>query len=204
MAHKVATCLAYAGFGWFERYGSTEGLLGQHGRPRLPVALLRKWRYDLKRFSTSLLWILPLAWITAACSASRTSSAIEQLDQAEQKWTAQGITSYRIEVLVVSSVWHAQSHQITVQSNQVVDGQAGCIPAPMEPGVCEVRAYVAKDYMVPGLFALARSAIQSEQTAGVQITYDPSYGFPSQVSYNDPELVDEDWSWQVTAFEIIK
>ena len=38
-----------------------------------------------------------------------TPTPTEQLDQAEQKWAEQGITSYRIEVLVVS-IWHAQSH----------------------------------------------------------------------------------------------
>ena len=158
----------------------------------------------MKRFSTPLLWILPLVWITVACSASRTPSPPEQLDQAQQKWAEQGITSYRIEVLVVSSVWHAQSQQITVQSNQVVDAQARCIPAPTEAGACEVRTFTAEDYMVPGLFALARSEIQSKQAARVQITYNPSYGFPSQVSFDDPELVDEDWSWRVTAFEVVK
>jgi hypothetical protein len=132
-----------------------------------------------------------------------TPTPTEQLDQAEQKWAEQGITRYRIEVLVVS-IWHAQSHQITVQNNQVVDAQARCIPAPMELGACEVRANTAEDYIVPGLFALARSEIQSEQAAWVQITYHPSYGFPSQVSFDDPELVDEDWGWRVTAFEVVK
>lgn len=152
----------------------------------------------------SLFAFLVAIWIPVACSSA---SATPQLDQAERKWTRQNITSYRIEVLVVSSIWHAQSHQIVVNDNAVADSTAECIPAPMESALgagCEVWAYTAEEYAVPGLFAKARSKVHSQQARWVKITYDPTYGFPRQISFDDPNIVDEDWTWRVTTFEVLK
>jgi hypothetical protein len=142
--------------------------------------------------------------LLAACSVSPTTTPASPLDQSEQAWSRQNIASYRIEVLVVQSVWHAQSHQITVRNNQVVDTTASCIPAPTEAGKCEVKAFNAEDYVVPGLFARARKHTEGEQAQWTKVTYDPTYGFPRQISFDDPGVVDEDWTWRVTAFEVLE
>jgi hypothetical protein len=36
------------------------------------------------------------------------------------------------------------------------------------------------------------------------ITYDPTYGFPQHIAYDNPELVDEDWAWRVTALDALE
>ena len=143
------------------------------------------------------LLLVSVIWIAASCSTT-------QLDQAEQKWTSQNITNYRIEVLVINSVWHAQSHQIIVQNNTVVEATANCIPAPTEAGKCEVRDFSPEEYTVPGLFAQSRTQINSRQSKWIMITYDPTYGFPGQISFDNPDVIDEDWTWRVTTFEILK
>ena len=123
------------------------------------------------------------------------------VDQMERAWLAQAITDYRIEVLVVNSIWHAQSHQITVRAGQMADAAASCIPAPFEGGQCRVEAFTAEDFTVAGLFRKVRSL---STTPPAEITYDPAYHFPSQIAFDDPNLVDEDWMWRVTGFEVLK
>ncbi len=127
-----------------------------------------------------------------------------QVEQNEQAWQDHKITSYRIEVLVVNSIWHAQSHQITVRDNEIESAMASCITAPMEFEKCKVQAFNAEDYTVAGLFRKARSEADSHEATLVKITYDASYHFPHTISYNNPKVIDGDWSWGVSAFEVLK
>lgn len=156
----------------------------------------------MTRRSTLTLYLL--AGLIAACHAGQIATPTPSPDQLERTWLEQNIDSYRIEVLVVRSVWHAQSHQITVRNNRVENATASCIPAPTEAGRCEVEVFNAEDYTVPGLFAEARAQAQSQQAVWTQLTYDPTYGFPRQIAFDDPNLIDEDWAWRVTAFEVLK
>jgi len=143
-------------------------------------------------------------WILTSLAILLTGCRATQVDQMERAWLDQKIASYHVEVLVINSVWHAQSYQITVRANQIESATASCIPAPIEAGKCQVKAFNAEDYTVAGLFKKARSAAESRQATPAEITYDATYHFPRQMSYNDPNMVDEDWSWQVTAFEVLK
>ncbi len=142
----------------------------------------------------------------AACMLATllTGCRTTQVDQMEQAWQDHKIASYRIEVLVVNGIWHAQSHQITVRDNQVESATADCITAPMEFEKCQVKAFNAEDYTVAGLFKEARAQAESREATPAKITYDATYHFPQQISYDDPNMVDEDWSWRVTAFEVLK
>jgi len=148
--------------------------------------------------------LFALVGLLAAWDGVPRASATPSVDQREQAWLEQSITAYRIEVLVVRSVWHAQTHQITIQNGQVENATAVCIPAPTEAGKCEVEDFNAEDYTVAGLFREAHAQTQSQYAAWTTITYDPRYGFPQQISYNHPEMYDEDWTWRVTAFEVLK
>jgi hypothetical protein len=142
--------------------------------------------------------------VSLACTLASRVAATRSLDQREQAWLEQNISNYRIEVLVVRSVWHAQSHRLTVRNGQVQEATADCIPAPTEAGTCEVEEFDPEEYTVAGLFRRAQAQMQSEYAQWVTIAYDPSYGFPQQISYNHPDIIDEDWSWRVTDFEALK
>jgi hypothetical protein len=143
-----------------------------------------------------------IAGCFAACGPVQTPAAI--LDRQEQVWRDQQIAAYRIEVLEVRSIWHAQTHRITVRNNQVENASASCIPAPIEAGTCEVEAFIAADYTIPGVFARARTLLNGPNAEWAKITYDPTYGFPATISYNHPDIVDEDWGWRISSFEVIK
>jgi hypothetical protein len=149
----------------------------------------------------SLLVLFALAGLLAACGTLQ--SVTPPIDAMERTWQGHNIAAYRIEVLVVRSVWHAQSHQLTVRGNQVEHATASCIPAPTEGGACQVEAFDAENYTVPGLFREARARTQSQYAASTKITYDPTHGFPSQIAYDDPDALDEDWTWRVTRFEVL-
>ncbi len=158
----------------------------------------------MRRQALSLLCVVFLMWTAAACTVYRGVVPSMEIDQANRKWQELGITSYHIEVLAVRSIWHAQLHQITVRRSQVTEASASCIPTLFESGNCTVEAFQAEAYTVPGLLARARSQVQSEQARWAKISYHPIYGFPNQISFDDPEILDEDWTWRVTAFEVLK
>ena len=126
------------------------------------------------------------------------------MDQAELKWQQQLVASYRIEVLEVRSIWHAQTNKITIRNNQVVEYTGDCVPAPAEGGKCSIEAFDPDTYTVPGLFGKARTHSTEEKAKWMKITFDSTYGYPSQISYDNPDILDEDWSVRVTAFEVLK
>ncbi len=126
-----------------------------------------------------------------------------QLNIQETKWNSMDIENYRIEVLVRSSVWHAQYYLLTVKNNIIIDSTSRCIVAPLENGKCTVNPYNAEDYLIPGLFSKAASAIESDDIQWIEIGYDPSYGFPKYISYFNASISDSDWLWGVTSFEEI-
>lgn len=152
----------------------------------------------MNKFLVKALLVLMLSML-AACSPSLT----DEIDNLEEQWLEQAITSYEIEVLRVDSIWHAQSQRITVQEGAVVDASATCIPGPVEGRECEVRAFNADDFTVAGLFATARTMAQRGDGEWTKIEYDEQYGFPVRISYNDPEILDEDTSWQVKHFALL-
>src|SRR5262245_45225604 len=90
------------------------------------------------------------ALLVAACQIGPSASSTPTVADREQIWLNQHITAYRIEVMVVRSIWHAQSHQLVVRDNQVESATATCIPAPFEAGECQVEDFTADDYTVPG------------------------------------------------------
>ncbi len=144
------------------------------------------------------------AWILITLTLLLTGCRAIQVDQMQQAWLDHKITSYRIEVMVVNSIWHAQSHQITVRDNQIESATATCTTAPMEFEECKVKAFNAEDYTVAGLFRKARSEAESRESTPTKIIYDPTYHFPQHISYNNPQVRDGDWSWGVMAFEVLK
>ncbi len=144
------------------------------------------------------------AWILTLLTLLLTGCRGTQVDQMEQAWRDHKITSYRIEVMVVNSIWHAQSHQITVRDNRVESATAACTTAPMEFEKCQVKPFNAEDYTVAGLFKKARAEADSHEETPVKITYDSTYHFPEHISYRNPKVIDGDWSWGVTAFEVLK
>jgi len=153
-----------------------------------------------------LITLTCLAWVPAGCDLlpqSTSNRLLAQVAQQERKWLEKDIDSCRIVVSHVSSVWHAQTHNITVRASEVLDQSASCIPAQVENGKCEMQPFDAEEYTVPGLFGLARWLAQVDDGNWTEIEFDPTYGYPSGIALDRPEIVDEDSYWGVRSFEIL-
>lgn len=144
---------------------------------------------------------VPLFLLLFALTSCNSGSSV---DEAERQWQDQNITSYKIEVLEIRSIWHVQYQTITVENGVITAQTARCTPAPFEGQTCEVQPFNPEDFTVPGLFAKARAVTATENADYLTIRYDTTSFYPMQISFNDPEIVDEDWSWAVTSFELIK
>ena len=76
-------------------------------------------------------------------------------------------------------------------------------PGPTENGKCEVQPFDVEEYTVPALFELARSMAQFDEGKWTEIEFDPTYGYPTSISYDHPEILDEDSYWGVQSFEVL-
>lgn len=159
-------------------------------------------RLIANNLSLRLMSIVYLMWLVSGCGYLEQTGLGSETDQAQEIWRQHDIESYTIEVRVIQSVWSAQTYKITVVNGEVVSNSAECIPGPAKTSECEVAEYDPQDYTVPGLFAIARSESQKSEGQFTTIKYDPTYGFPTRISYDDPEVFDEDRSWKVLSFEV--
>ena len=143
-----------------------------------------------------------LIWLVAGCASWEQQGSGSEIDQAEETWQQQGIQSYTIEIMHFQSIWRAESYKITVVNGVVVSNSDECIPGPAQIGECEVAEYDPQDFTVEGLFAIARSENQKQEGKFTKIEFDPTNGFPTIISYDDPDVFDEDRSWSVVSFEV--
>jgi hypothetical protein len=120
-----------------------------------------------------------------------------QVDQAEQQWNGQGITSYRIVVRRINSIWHAQTNTIVVVDGQVTEQSSTCVRAPMEMSACQVRPIDPVEYTVPGLFATARALIDKQPLDALTFRFDNVYGFPKSMLSDRADVHDDDEGWAV-------
>lgn len=129
-----------------------------------------------------------------------TTGPKSQLTTSEKLWKESGINHYQISIQVVQSIWHLQIYNLTVENGLVIDSSASCIPAPYEGRECTIKTYDPDDFAIPALFSMAEHQINSQSSKWLKVTYDPDYGFPDLISFNDPDSLDEDWSYQVISF----
>ncbi len=144
-----------------------------------------------------------LATLATGCTLG-SNPLLDQIGRAEQKWQARKVLNYRVSVLHVQSIWHAQTYNLTVKNGAVVDQSSTCITAPAESGQCKVNPFKADDYTVTGLFARARTMAQGENRQGLTVTFDETYGFPKTIGFDLPNAVDEDNSWVVQEFQVLE
>ncbi len=126
-----------------------------------------------------------------------------QLATAEQQWAAQGIASYRIEVRRASFA-ASETISLTVQAGQVVSNVVvGCRSAELGPA-CRTAQYQLDRYTVSGLFATAHSLADNGDRQYAKMRFDLTYGYPTSISYDNPDVSDEEWGIGVLSFQPLK
>lgn len=131
--------------------------------------------------------------LAAACQPASDAQA--------DKWAAQNITSYQIQVTEIS-LWNIQTHTVTVKDGVITEEFATCQPSLLSfDGTCQIEPYEAENFTVPGLFALAQRFMEQDNGEWTTITYNETYYFPADIAYNNPDIYDEEVSWRVDSFE---
>jgi hypothetical protein len=146
----------------------------------------------------SALWSFFLFLLLSLSACTTTPKS--QLTRGEKIWEEAGIKNYQISIQVVQSIWHLQIYNLTVENGLVIDSNASCIPAPYEGRECTEISFDPDNFTIPALFSMAEKQIKSQQSKWLKIEYDQDFGFPNIISFNDPDILDEDWSYQVILF----
>jgi hypothetical protein len=122
------------------------------------------------------------------------STPEKEIERAERKWNRKQISSYRMKVRVWR-FWDDQSYAVVIHEGKVVDSSSTCVPAGSSEPCC-TACFKPEDFTVPGLFAAARA-----KASMAKITFNPYYGFPSKINYNNTALADEEEEWIVLEFQ---
>jgi len=155
--------------------------------------------------------ILLTVFLLPACSGS-TSRAIPvptapEAALPENQWLSSGITDYRIRV-TFDSVWHNQTYQSAIVDGKVQIESVTCIAVGVErdePTGCKLRELDFAPFTVPDLFAIVGSRTQQPHDAAcLTVEYDATYGFPRRIVYDCPGSHDEEASWIVEQFEVLR
>lgn len=145
--------------------------------------------------------ILLVFLLLGACTVPGPSEPVAQISSKQSQWQAKGVRSYRISVLKVQAVFHAQTNTITVQDGKVVAQSAICTPAPMETRGCKVQAFDPNEFTVDSLFGTALKYAPESARYQLRVTFDENYYFPTMISVDQREVVDDEDSWRVVAFQ---
>jgi hypothetical protein len=143
--------------------------------------------------------IIVILLLIPGCSKS------EQIDEAENIWKALGITNYHITIKFFENFANGIETQrdVTVGNGHVIN--SSCISD-------KCPAFVLVDvYTVDDLFSVARGSTLAsmgmfdEYKDCVEgIVFDETYGFPRSMRIDCPGAVDEEHSFQVISFEVLK
>ena len=120
--------------------------------------------------------------------------------QAEQYWNENGVRHYHIQVTYEAGPRYKSRHDITVKDGQVLDDQIAIENCRMTNGGCSLAW--GGDQTVPGLFGTARTAMQEYQP-WVTVRFDWRYGFPRRIIRDNPQVFDDDVTWNVEAFDVL-
>lgn len=144
------------------------------------------------------LTLFVLTIILAACTGA------SEYDQNLAKWQAADISHYRFELFIGCFCPFAEDMPLTVE---VLNGEIVSITradgSPVEAtdpsrGVYESYATIDR------LFAELKADLSGEADE-VVVTYDPTYGFPVNISIDQiKEAIDDELSLQVSSFEILE
>lgn len=147
------------------------------------------------------LGFLFLCFCLTACTVPGPSEPIAQITAQQQLWRAQNVRRYRISVLKVQAIFHAQTNTITVEDARVTDQSATCFPAPFEGRECKVQPFDADEFTVDGLFETALAAAPESAKYQLRVDFDERYHFPKFISRDQKELMDDETVWRVVAFQ---
>lgn len=143
--------------------------------------------------------LLMLAFMLAAC----TSGGASDYDKNLEKWNDAGIAHYRYSLFIGCFCPFMEEMPITIEVN---NGEVVSMTSAKGPiDATNPLKEVADRYSTIDRVFLALKADQTGDAEDVIAAYDPTYGFPANVAVdNIKEAVDDEISYQVSNFEVLK
>ena len=137
-------------------------------------------------------FLIALAVIWLAFDSSGQDASLDSIDDAEQAWASLGIEDYQLVVQEIG-VW-----EVTRTRSHVSDGQVVAMYGTCDRGLvgmpCQVTTLDPERATIPSLLAYARDVAAFEERAKwLKVDVQTEDGFVLSMSFNDPELLDEDW-----------
>lgn len=137
-------------------------------------------------------FLIALVVIWLAFDSSGQSAVHENIDDAEDAWEALDINDYSLVVQEIG-VW-----EITRTRSQVSDGVVVSMHGTCDRGLvglpCSISTLDPEQASIPGLLAYARDIAAFENRAKwLKVSIETDGGFVLSMSFNDPEILDEDW-----------
>ncbi len=145
---------------------------------------------------------LVLILLVAGCSntPSGTSDNLQQLARFHAQWEGLHITDYRVRIrydCFCGNV-HTRAIDVTVRQGQITAASYADTHAPVE------AEKISQVQGIQGVFDYAREAL-GRSPSRVNLTFDPTYFFPSQAHFDFVSSADDDdVSFSVTAFAILQ
>lgn len=149
-----------------------------------------------------LLMLALSVWLGACVPGP--SEPIDQIRAKQEQWRAKNISSYRISVLKVDAIFHAQTNTLTVENGNIAQQSAICTPAPFEGRACQVQEFDANEFTIDGLFHTALQYAPESAKYQLRVTFDEHYHFPKTISRDQKDVIDDEALWRVVAFEPLR
>jgi FlaG/FlaF family flagellin (archaellin) len=131
------------------------------------------------------------------------SSQARELEANLQKWQAQSVSHYRMNVHIGCFCPFFDRMPVTVE---VRDGQVLSVTDSQRQPVAAddpIRSFGNEQLMtVEGVFAFTRDAFQTADRT--EVTYDPALGYPASLNIDRIELaIDDEMSVLISEFEVL-
>ncbi|MGE5249543.1 MAG: DUF6174 domain-containing protein [Bacteroidota bacterium] len=143
--------------------------------------------------------LLVLALVLAACSA------VPQTDlrRNQDKWQSSNTKDYRMSLFIGCFCGFTDRMPLTVEvHNGEVFSMAYADGKPVTPDDMNYQ-YFSRFSTIDRLFEDLQSG-QASKADKIEITYDPTYGYPSQVNVDQIQnAVDDEYSVQISNFQVL-
>lgn len=148
--------------------------------------------------------ILILCLLITACTVPGPSEPVAQIALQQNLWRAKKVRRYRLSVMKVQAIFHAQTNTITVENGRVTDQSAVCTPAPFEGRTCKVQPFDAQEFTVDGLFNTALALAPESAKYQLRVDFEAQYHFPKFIARDQENIADDETAWRVVSFQELR
>jgi Family of unknown function (DUF6174) len=127
---------------------------------------------------------------------------MNKISYAETRWQLSNIRSYEL-IGQADWGWHQHTFQISVVNGRIVNSKCELgYDEPYDASWCSTQ-FDASTHLVPALFNKARDLLETgnqmcPQEDYFQVEFDRSNGVPTRISFDCPDVSDEQEEWQIT------